>query len=130
MRQSPCEVFHAPFDVYLNLSDNNTDSVVQPDIVVVCDQSKLDEKGCQGAPNLVIEILSPSSAQKDMKYKLKLYEEAGVPEYWIIDPAPRTVEILTLDAGRYRSLGIFTGQDTLPSRVLPAFPVAVAAFFM
>ena len=103
--KSPCETFFAPFDVRLseNCDDEVTiDNVVQPDLLVYCDKAKVDEKGGKGAPDLVVEILSPSTASKDIKTKLLLYQKFGVREYWIIDPDKDTVEILSLDEkGRY-----------------------------
>ena len=83
----PCEVYHAPFDVRLpegNEPEEDIITVVQPDIAIICDRSKLDDKGCKGSPDLVIEIVSPHTVSKDMKEKLALYEKHGVKEYWII----------------------------------------------
>jgi len=83
----PCKVFPAPFDVRLFYkADESDDTVVQPDISVICDRKKLGPEGCRGAPDLVIEILSPSNTAIEMGQKLKLYREAGVREYWIVDP--------------------------------------------
>lgn len=93
-----CEVFTAPFDVRLpkgSEKDDKIDTVVQPDLVVVCDPNKLDDRGCKGAPDLVIEILSPSTAKKDWKEKFELYERVGVQEYWIVDPYVQTVLVFT-----------------------------------
>jgi Uma2 family endonuclease len=90
-----CEVFPAPVDVYLD------GDVVQPDLVVVCDPAKKSERGIEGAPDLVVEILSPSTASKDMTRKWWLYEAAGVPEYLIVDPIERLGKLLRLEAGRY-----------------------------
>ncbi|MFT6205807.1 MAG: Uma2 family endonuclease [Spirosomataceae bacterium] len=80
---SPCEVFYAPFDVHLERTKNDEQiqTVVQPDICVICDISKIDEKGCSGAPEVVVEILSPENSKREMKAKYELYEEAGVLEY-------------------------------------------------
>lgn len=92
-----CEVFSAPFDVrfvdYENADDGHVYNVVQPDIVVVCDKKKLDDRGCAGAPDLVIEILSPETASKDMKEKFALYERHGVSEYWMVQPLDKTVMV-------------------------------------
>ena len=90
-----CEVFSAPVDVYL------ADAVVQPDLVVVCDPAKKTERGIEGAPDLVVEILSPSTASKDMTRKWWLYEAVGIPEYLIIDPQERVGRLLRLEEGRY-----------------------------
>lgn len=129
LKKSPCVVFHAPFDVYLNIQDAQSDSVVQPDIVVLCDKNKLDDKGCQGAPDLVVEILSPSSAKKDMKYKLKLYEEAGVPEYWVVDPVNCLIQVFTLEDGKYKLHYPLTYEDNIQSKVIDGLTLALADIF-
>ncbi len=90
-----CEVFPAPVDVFLG------NSVVQPDLVVVCDPAKKSDRGIAGPPDLVVEILSPSTASKDMTRKWWLYESAGIPEYLIVDPLERLGKLLRLEAGRY-----------------------------
>ncbi|MDR0494088.1 MAG: Uma2 family endonuclease [Treponema sp.] len=87
LRAKPCKVYPAPYDVRLFYrEDENDDTVVQPDIVVVCDEKKRGSEGCRGAPDLIIEILSPSNTAIEMERKLKLYQDAGVREYWIVDP--------------------------------------------
>ena len=100
LKDKPCEVFTAPFDVRLNALDDD-DDVVQPDIFVVCDHEKIDDKGLNGAPDMVIEILSPSTSRRDKVLKLNAYQRAGVREYWIVDPADKTVQVFILDNGRY-----------------------------
>ena len=102
----PCKIYVAPFDVLLPDSpgqdEDDVQTVVQPDILVVCDPAKLTPKGCTGAPDWVIEILSPWTAKKDFHEKLSLYERHGVREYWIIDPAGRYLHVYALDAaGHY-----------------------------
>ena len=97
----PCESYVAPFDVRLphaDEADEQIDTVVQPDIVVICDENKLDDKGCRGAPDWVIEILSPSTAVRDMNTKRQLYEKHGVKEYWLIHPVDQWVMIYVLNA--------------------------------
>jgi Uma2 family endonuclease len=98
-------VYVAPFDVRLpkgsGEDDNQIDTVVQPDILIVCDLHKLDERGMRGAPDWVAEVLSPSTARYDRTTKLSAYERAGVPEVWLIDPADRTVTIHRIAGGRY-----------------------------
>jgi len=85
-RGKPCKVFPAPYDVRLFYEeDDSDDTVVQPDIMVICDKEKIGPEGCRGAPDLVIEILSPSNTAIEMERKLKLYRQAGVREYWIVD---------------------------------------------
>ncbi len=95
-----CELFVAPFDVRLServgLTDEKLETVVQPDLLVVCDPDKLDEKGCKGAPDLIIEILSPSTGGKDLTIKYDLYERHGVKEYWVVHPAEHTLLVYKL----------------------------------
>lgn len=113
-----CDVFSAPFDVRLPVSQKEgmVDTVVQPDICVVCDQSKLDKQGCNGAPDLVVEILSPGNSTREMNQKFELYQTAGVPEYWIVDPANRIVSVFVLDdEGTYYGLRPRTVEEKLES---------------
>ena len=96
-----CKVYPAPFGVRLFEQDGETpedvDTVVEPDLSVVCDRSKIDKHGCKGAPDLIIEILSPSSLRHDRFVKLGLYQRAGVREYWIVDPEYKSVQVFTQD---------------------------------
>jgi len=126
-RKGKCRVFHAPFDVRLPLKNETDDSkiynVVQPDICVVCDLSKLDERGCLGAPDLIVEVLSPSTLKNDMHHKFGLYEAAGVREYWVINPKAKTVNVFLLqpdgfydwgteyDCGQKAPVHIFEGLE-------------------
>ena len=96
-----CKVFPAPFDVRLNAKGDGDDTVVQPDISVICDRNKLDDKGCNGAPDLIIEILSESNARYDKLTKFNKYLEAGVREYWIVEPINRIVNVHTLSISSY-----------------------------
>ena len=99
-----CMVFTAPFDVRLSGNkkmDNEVITVVQPDICVICDRAKIDVKGCNGAPDIVIEILSQGNNKKDLKDKYEVYEQAGVVEYWIISPQNHTCIIYMLTNGKY-----------------------------
>ncbi len=96
----PCEVYVAPFDVRLadeKAEDKDIINVVQPDISVICDQGKLDEKGCLGSPDLVIEVVSPSSVSKDYIEKLNLYEKYAIKEYWIVHPVDKLISVFQLD---------------------------------
>ena len=99
-----CEVYHAPFAVRLFEQDGDTpdevDTMVEPDIAVVCDKNKLDKHGCKGAPDMVVEILSPSTRRHDRLVKLGLYQRAGVREYWIVNPEDKTVQVLLLEDGK------------------------------
>ena len=98
-----CKVYAAPFGVRLFEKDGeapvDVNTMVEPDLSVVCDRSKIDKHGCKGAPDLVVEILSPSSLRHDRFVKLGLYQRAGVREYWIVDPEYKSVQVFTLDAG-------------------------------
>lgn len=101
-----CELFFAPIDVRLlnknkSTNDNKIYTVVQPDLIVVCDEDKIDERGCLGAPDLVVEILSPGNSNKEMNIKYELYEEAGVKEYWMIHPTERQLLIYVLENGKF-----------------------------
>jgi len=107
-RKGNCQIFHAPFDVRLPLNGETDDdkiyNVVQPDICVVCDPSKLDDRGCIGAPDLIIEVQSPSTAKRDLDEKFHLYEQAGVGEYWVVFPKDKAVTVYLLQPdGRYNA---------------------------
>ena len=90
-----CRTYVSPFDVWPTGDAN--DAYVQPDVTVICDSNKITSDGCVGAPDLVVEVLSPSTAGKDRKAKLRLYQRSGIREYWIVDPVMRTVEVFRLD---------------------------------
>ena len=117
-----CEVNLAPFDVRLpetGEADEAVTTVVQPDIAVVCDPSKLDERGCRGAPDWIVEVLSPASAGHDQIRKLALYERHGVREYWLAHPSDRIVTIYRLDGGTYGRPLVREMQDRLASAACP-----------
>ncbi|MDO5104955.1 Uma2 family endonuclease [Capnocytophaga sp.] len=102
-----CQLFSAPFDVRLPKKNEKGDqihTVVQPDLCVICDENKLDERGCIGAPDLIIEILSPGNSKKEMKNKFELYQESGVEEYWIVNPTDENILVNVLEDGKYRIL--------------------------
>ena len=103
-----CKVYPAPFAVFLNQDDRN---YVEPDISVICDRNKLDAHGCKGAPDMVIEILSPSNRRHDRLVKLDLYQRAGVREYWIVSPEAQTVEVILLEDGRFIIQGFYEKND-------------------
>jgi Uma2 family endonuclease len=109
MKRGRCEIFHAPFDVRLpvngSIDDDKIYDVVQPDICVICDLSKVDERGCIGAPDLIVEVLSPSTYKYDWNYKFNLYEKAGVREYWIVNPKTKVVNIFLLQPDGQYDLG-------------------------
>lgn len=116
----------APFDVQLSPKD-----VFQPDVFVVLSAhlGRMQKKKMIGAPDLVVEVASPSTALLDRVSKYERYAEAGVQEYWIVNVEAATVQVSVLEAGGYRSLGTFRGQQTIPSRIVANLPVRVEQFF-
>jgi Uma2 family endonuclease len=130
--KSPCEVFYAPFDVRLEREkeDNQTFTVVQPDICVICDVQKVDERGCKGVPDLIIEILSPGNSTKEMKNKFELYEKAGVLEYWIVQPSDKTIFQYVLIDGQYVNHKPTTFEDTLYASCIDGFSMALDKVFI
>ena len=137
--QSPCEVYPAPLDVRLPLPKSerkaNTDesvlTVVQPHLCVICDTDKIDAKGCLGAPDLVVEILSPGNTKKEMQRKKELYEESGVREYWVIDPLYKGIQVFVLNESfaKYDLVHDVEEGDDLTSVIFPTFTVAVSDVF-
>lgn len=128
-----CKVYHAPFGVRLFEKDGDTpddvDTFVEPDLAVVCDHDKLDKYGCKGAPDLVAEILSPSTWRHDCLVKYNLYQRAGVKEYWIVDPDKKVVLVHTLEEGQYHAPRVYTARDTVPVGVLGECTVDLTAVF-
>jgi Uma2 family endonuclease len=129
-----CEVFSAPFDVRLPVdgktADREVTTVVQPDICVVCDPSKIDEKGCIGAPDFIIEITSPSTKKHDWTTKFYRYESAGVKEYWIVDLKTETIHAFVMqDNGRYGTGKQYSGKRKVPVHTLPGLTVSVGTLF-
>lgn len=128
-----CEVFSAPFDVRFakkDARDEDVDNVVQPDIVVICDKSKLDDRGYAGAPDMIIEILSPATASKDMIQKFKLYESYGVLEYWIVQPLDKTV--MVFKSGKDKKFGkpeIYSIENTVKVGVLKDLAIELKMIF-
>lgn len=106
----PCELYIAPFDVRLPRTGGG-ESVVQPDLCVICDEDKLTERGCTGAPDWVIEVLSPGNSKREMRDKFGLYEESGVREYWIVDPAHDAIQTYVLTEGGLRNGPVYYAND-------------------
>jgi len=133
LEQHPCRLFSAPFDVRLPRPGEDgmsASTIVQPDLVVVCDREKLDERGCTGSPTLVIEVTSPYTAAKDLREKRLAYEQAGVPEYWLISPSDQTLLIFTLDAkGRYGAPTVYTHDEQASVGVLPGLLIELSRVF-
>ena len=128
-----CRVYSAPFDVRLpegNEADDDIVTVVQPDLSVVCDRSRLDDKGCKGSPDLIVEVVSPSTAQKDLKEKLLLYEKSGVREYWIVDPAAKTVMVFHRNETKvFGRPDIYTEEDRIRVGIFPELTVELNSVF-
>jgi Uma2 family endonuclease len=120
------EVLYAPVDVVLSEEDT-----FQPDVLVILNEhlERIQEKLVAGAPDLVVEIISPGSLLNDRVTKKLAYERAGIPEYWLVDPEKKTVEVFVLENGAYTSLGLFKGEQQLQSRIVPEMSVPVAHFF-
>jgi len=106
--KATCQIFYAPIDVYLA-----DDTVVQPDIIVVCDPEKIVLKGCVGAPDLIVEILSPSTSKTDWKEKYQLYEQAGVREYWIVNPDDGLLHVFRLLNNKFQLDGTYAAEDAV-----------------
>lgn len=124
---SPCRALIAPVDVRLpraNETDERIDTVVQPDVLVVCDAAKLDRRGVRGAPDLVVEVLSPSTASHDHVLKRRVYERAGVPEYWLVHPTDRMVTIYRLAGVEYGKPDVQELTGETPVGVLPGVAIA------
>ena len=114
VRDNGCKVYTAPFDVRFPTgnTDQDTFTVVQPDISVICDKNKLDDRGCVGAPDLIIEILSPSTGAKDATIKFDLYEEQGVREYWMVYPGEHLLDVFVLNENcKYQWVKKYTQHD-------------------
>ncbi len=132
-----CEVFTAPFDVRLSLpkkkqTKDKIDTVVQPDVCVICDLNKLDKQGCIGAPDWVIEILSKSTSKKDLTEKFDIYQEAGVKEYWIVRPDEESVTTYLLDgSGSYKIVRQkpYLKEESVPVSIFPGFEIVLSEVF-
>jgi Uma2 family endonuclease len=132
--KNDCRVFAAPIDVLLadapGKADDDVTNVVQPDIVVICDSTKIKPHGCVGAPDWVVEILSPYTSRRDMAEKFTLYERHGVREYWVIDPGNRYVHVYVLgDTRKFGKPQILVGKATVKSTVCPGFEVKLEELF-
>jgi Uma2 family endonuclease len=129
LKGKPCTVYSAPFGVrFYPRLDNSDDTHVEPDITVICDQSRISERGCKGAPDLIIEILSPSTIRLDEKIKFRLYQRAGVREYWIVDPERRLVRVHILTNGSYVTT-TYDDTDTIEVSVLPGCVINLKEVF-
>lgn len=130
---NPCSIFTSPFDLRLpdaNEDDEETTFVVQPDIVIVCDKTKLRKTGYFGVPAIIIEISSPSTTRRDRVLKFNKYEKAGVKEYWIVEPEGKYISVFTLQENkRYGRPEAYTDEDTVPVSIFPDFVVDLKPVF-
>ncbi len=133
LKGKKCEVYHAPFAVRPFERDGerpeDVDTLVEPDISVVCDPSKLDDIGCKGAPDLVMEILSPSTTRHDKFTKFNLYQRAGVREYWIVNPAEKSVQVFVLEEGHYAAKDFGIAGGTMSVNVLEGCTIDLSPVF-
>ncbi len=129
-KRNSCSVYVAPFDVRLPIKSAKKDStIVQPDLCVICDETLLDEQGCNGAPDLIVEILSPNNSNHDLHTKFNLYQEAEVKEYWIVEPREKVVLVYCLKDGQYIGLKPFVEGQIIESILFPELKVAVDDVF-
>lgn len=133
LKGKPCEAYTAPFDVRLprkSKADKDIITVVQPDICVICDPSKLDDKGCLGAPDIVVEILSPGNNRKELRNKYEVYQESGVKEYWIILPTEKAFwQYILNEKGQYSDSHPLTSGDSVTTPILPGFALDLEELF-
>jgi len=137
LKKGTCHIFHAPFDVKLyddrksKLTDREVYSVVQPDLCVICDHSKLTEQGCDGAPDWIIEILSKGNSKREMRLKYELYEESGVIEYWLVYPYEEAVYqfVLNPETEKYQLLAMYAGDEIASPSLFPELKIDLTAVF-
>ena len=130
LKNSKCKLYTAPFDVrFPQKGESQVYTVVQPDLCVVCDFEKIDSKGCVGAPDLVVEILSPGNSKKEMKSKFALYQEEGVREYWVVDPERELVFVYVADNKKFKPT-IPIADDYVYSTIFPDFKIHTSDLFL
>lgn len=132
LKGQKCKVYAAPFDIRLprkSKKDKDIITVLQPDVCVICDQEKLDYRGCVGAPDIVVEILSPGNNAKELHNKYEVYEESGVKEYWIVSPQNKTFFCYTLIEGKFVPSRLLTSGDIVTSTVLIGFSIDLTEMF-
>lgn len=132
LKGKTCRVFAAPFCVRLDVEKNDSDikNVVEPDISIVCDSSKLDERGCKGSPDMIIEILSPTSGKNDKLIKFNKYEKVGVKEYWIVEPDQKLISVFILQANSsYGRPAIYSEEDKIRVSIFPELEIDLKPVF-
>ncbi|WP_066188812.1 Uma2 family endonuclease [Gracilibacillus timonensis] len=127
---SECEVFHAPFDIELKDKGMEGTKIVIPDLSVICDKSGFEENKYVGVPTIIFEIISPSNQSHDLVFKLNLYMQYGVREYWMVNPLLQTVQVYVLDEpGQYRQQAVAKEKGNVQSTILPNFEVDMEQLF-
>jgi Uma2 family endonuclease len=135
LKNKKCKIFTAPFDVRFPNSENQKENdqiytVVQPDICVICDLSKIDIRGCLGAPDLIIEIVSPAAAKRDVEEKFQIYQKHGVREYWIVFPEDRSLSVFLLDKNhKYQLVGMYANDSKVKVNILEDLIIDLAEIF-
>ncbi len=129
-----CKVYPAPFDVRLPVKNRNKDSqiktVVQPDLCIICDLSKIDARGCIGAPDLIVEVLSPGNSEKEVSLKHELYEEAAVKEYWLVYPSEQNIAVFLLNEnGKYDGAALYAGKQSIHCKAIPGLIIKLKDIF-
>lgn len=131
LKYKKCQMRIAPFDVRLKktVDDTEVTTVVQPDICIICNPELLDERGCNGTPDMIIEILSESNRKHDLVTKFQLYEESGVNEYWIVYPLDSIVEVYLLEAGKYKLDKKYIEDELVPVRTVDGLNIDLKDIF-
>jgi Uma2 family endonuclease len=134
LMKTSCNTYIAPFDVMLinkrkSSADNEVKTVVQPDCCIVCDDSKLIDKGCMGSPDMIVEVVSKGNTKRDVKEKFDLYEENGVLEYWIVQPSESTVSVFDLVNNKYELRKIYSEEDVIAVAVVPGLNIDMKMVF-
>jgi Uma2 family endonuclease len=129
LQNKPCKAYPAPYDVRLFYAEDESDeTVVQPDITVICDEKKRGEEGCRGAPDLVVEILSPSNTAIEMARKFELYRQAGVKEYWVVTPEDKNIQTYRF-CGDHIKPGIYKEKDAARTDLFPGLEIPLEPVF-
>ena len=134
LKGKKCKVFSAPFDVRLinkrkSTTDKEITTVVQPDLCIICDLKKVDERGCLGSPDLIIEIVSKGNTKKELENKFDLYQENGVKEYWVVQPGDETVVVFDLIRGKYQYRKIYSNDGVVPVKVIKGLEIDLKEVF-
>ena len=124
-----CRAFAAPYDVYLPSQSNSGQTIVQPDLCLICDPNKIEKKGCVGAPDLIVEILSPGNSRKEVIDKYEIYQEAGVKEYWLIYPAEQVLQVYTLKNAIFVAKKPIAPGDIYESELFPELKIDIESLF-